>query len=385
MSRFELSISDSYVSHWGLWEAFREIMQNCIDQATKPGCDLFTNFDSATQTLIMGNLNSSLRPETLLLGLSDKASSIHLGKYGEGYKLALLVMLRLGLRVEILNPPNFVWTPRIVRSRKFGNYRIITIETSKLPGEKFTSLSYSISGISAYDFATLMQKCIHGLDSPNFSTPHGRILLNEEFSGKLFAGGLFICSMPESLKYGYDFAPGVLELDRDRNKTDSFNTMWETSRLWAEAGTEAVGKLHDLIKLNADDIKFFQSHMHRSSDLYRDLASLSYSEFILKHGKFAVPCEHKEHADMISKRYNSLVPVVLPTTHYQFISSSESWLTSEQYSKMKSEDENKTPYRILRDYIAGARIKFSLPDSFIEDFNATVLQNSLTWSERISK
>ena len=138
MRRYELSLSENYVSNWGLVEAIREIFQNAIDQENmaRPPKDwyddvekespnkMFFNFavDSHNpnkyRTLSIGNKESILDVNSLLLGETTKSDDKRaIGKFGEGYKLALLVLTRLGKKIKIFNyGAREVWTAALKNS-----------------------------------------------------------------------------------------------------------------------------------------------------------------------------------------------------------------------------------------------------------------------------
>ncbi len=85
MSVIKYPISANYVSHWGIWEAAREILQNAMDAPQY-------NVSYTDGEMIVTN-PGSLNLKALLLGESDKAEGAR-GQYGEGLKLAMLIAAR---------------------------------------------------------------------------------------------------------------------------------------------------------------------------------------------------------------------------------------------------------------------------------------------------
>lgn len=118
MKNYELPISPNYVCNWGIKEAVREILQNAIDseQCGYPKKVLYSP-DCSVLTII--NEGARLPLSSLVLGCSSKSDiDGMIGKFGEGYKLALVVLLRKGFSVDIINGME-EWTPSFVYSDKF--------------------------------------------------------------------------------------------------------------------------------------------------------------------------------------------------------------------------------------------------------------------------
>ncbi len=110
--KFTLPISDGYVASWGLWEAVREIWQNAMDAADEdPSCLVTLSHEEGV--LRIETSIGSLDPSTLVLGSTSKKDRPgQRGKFGEGYKLALLVLARLGLPT-LINTGDEVWSARL--------------------------------------------------------------------------------------------------------------------------------------------------------------------------------------------------------------------------------------------------------------------------------
>lgn len=100
---YDLSLSRDYVSNWGTQEAIRELLQNAIDSNSN-GHEMYIDYNSNKELLTIGNKYTSIGSEELILGNSSKRNdSSQIGCYGEGFKLALLVLLRNGYKVWINN------------------------------------------------------------------------------------------------------------------------------------------------------------------------------------------------------------------------------------------------------------------------------------------
>lgn len=116
MKTIELSLSPKYVSGWGVEEAVREILQNAIDQKAD-GAEVSVSYDRETLSILADG--ARLKTSTLLLGESGKDDERYIGKYGEGYKLALLVLTRERKPVKVVTDAE-TWTPEFRLSETFG-------------------------------------------------------------------------------------------------------------------------------------------------------------------------------------------------------------------------------------------------------------------------
>ena len=210
MSKYELSLAPDYVPEWGVVEAVRELFQNAIDQQTTlPDNAMFFNYDAEKQLLSVGNKNSVLEVKTLLLGSTTKANdSKTIGQHGEGYKVATLVLTRLGKVVTFYNyGAREVWRPRFVKSRRYGTQVLTFFVDKKYIWQSVpdNNLLIEIEGITPEEYAKIVESNLHLQDVGDvIETPRGRILEDEKFKGKVFVNGLFVCKY-EPYQYGYDF------------------------------------------------------------------------------------------------------------------------------------------------------------------------------------
>ena len=126
MRKYELTLTSSYVQDWNFPMAIRELIQNGVDQETVNPNAAFT-IEYVDGFIRFTNRNTRLRCNTLLLGRSSKQRSDEtVGQFGEGYKIAALVLTRLGKPFVIHNNgKNEVWTCRFVNSQRWAE-RILT-------------------------------------------------------------------------------------------------------------------------------------------------------------------------------------------------------------------------------------------------------------------
>ena len=102
---FELPLTPNYVRDWDFSMAVRELIQNGLDQQSVDAKSLFSvDYDPDPQKLKFTNARSRLKVNTLLLGRSSKSNDEDtVGQFGEGYKIAALVLNRLGKTFTIYN------------------------------------------------------------------------------------------------------------------------------------------------------------------------------------------------------------------------------------------------------------------------------------------
>jgi hypothetical protein len=235
VTALELSLSRRYVSDWGAEEAVREILQNAIDRQAD-GAEVEVSY--ARETLSVRTLGASLDRSTLLLGESGKDDDRYIGKYGEGYKLAMLVLTREGHRMSITTGGER-WVPVFRDSEAFGG------ETLQLDiyddGEDGEYTQFDISGISPAMMRSFREKFIAldrfmGCDiGAKRESEYGTILLESRFKGKFYVGGLFV-QEDTQFAYGYDFLPEHVSLDRDRKAINYYELKELTARALTSCG-----------------------------------------------------------------------------------------------------------------------------------------------------
>ncbi|MCM1221845.1 MAG: hypothetical protein NC548_45975 [Lachnospiraceae bacterium] len=333
MAKFELSISADYVAHWGIPEAIREFFQNALDEQTEdPSNVMFFDYDAQDQILRIGNQNSTLDAQTLLFGKTTKADNPKLiGHFGEGYKMATIVLLRNGKKVTFYNyNSREIWTTKLVKSKKYKGALVPTFYVEKVPiweSVPEASLIIQVEGISYQEFYEQIKPTNLNLYDEGvgelYSTSYGRILMDPRFKGKVFVSGLYVCSN-DRLEYGYDFNPEQIQLDRDRRMVGDFDLSWTASRMWSE-----VERYTDNLMEVAGTFDGQYTADFLNSDQKYKLAK----EFLKQNGDNAVPVSTQDELTrMASLGFN---PVVVSQNLKKAITASPEW-TENSRAKVKT-------------------------------------------------
>lgn len=294
-TKFTLPISPSYVAHWGLWEAVRELYQNALDMRDthrRAGQTGYAAIEHEVQAgegnstvLYITNAGDKLTPQSLILGNTTKADDpSQRGKFGEGYKLALLVLCRLGLKVEIVNGDEW-WTPKIEFDEDFQS-EVLNIYVGQ-SGMESKQVQFRIHGVTQEQYEEML-KNIHPIRD------YDAILDESHQKGRIYVGGLFVCTMPE-FEHGYAFAPDTLPLDRDRGMVSGFDLSVITSRLWTER-EDSDGAL-ELLDRKAPDVGYVTVHARAASPLVVKQAAA----FVQKHGADAIPVTTQEEVERATR------------------------------------------------------------------------------------
>ena len=255
MKTYELSLTANYVSDWDFRMAMRELIQNGTDQEILDKNNHFS-ISYANGTISLFNTRSTLKINTLLLGRSTKSKNDDtVGQFGEGYKIAALVLNRIGKTFTIYNhSKNEVWTTRFVNSQRWCD-KILVFDIEELFSEK-QGLSIEVGNVSTEEWKEL-QNCWLGFlpECSRIHTTYGDILTDKSQKNCVYVNGLFI-SCSADLQYGYDFKPQYLKLERDRMSCDSFNARELTSKMLNEAyenGSIEPSAIHAMIDDENDD------------------------------------------------------------------------------------------------------------------------------------
>jgi hypothetical protein len=241
---YELPIARDYVRHWGMAEAVREIIQNAIDS------DSPFEYEITGDTLVVRSRFAKLAVGTLLLGATSKAEvKGKIGSFGEGYKIALLVLTREGYKVVVRNGDR-LWTPGFVHSRQF-DAEVLCIEDVSAP-RKVEGIEFEVSGLSPSDIEQVRASCLFMQSHIGalISTSYGNILMEQP--GKLYVGGLFVCKT--EMHYGYDIKPEHLRLERDRQTVSTFDLTDITCQMWYE--TERFEQIATMIDEGYADLRY---------------------------------------------------------------------------------------------------------------------------------
>lgn len=333
MRKYELSISADYVPEWGIVEAVREFFQNALDEEVRDSSNtMFFSYDQENEKLTIGNKHSELDIKSLLLGNTSKNDNPEtIGKHGEGYKIATVVLLRCGKQITFNNYcRREVWRPRLVRSRKYDGMLVPTffVETAavweKVPEH---SLLIEIAGVTAEEYEQIKQSNLHLQKYEKVTTMYGEILTEKSFAGKVYVGGLYICAEP-GLDIGVNFKPNFVRLERDRSMVDSFDIQWYASRMVESSGDK------EQIKKSMDSYsgKFIYCECVPES-LKNEIAE----DFINENGAKAVPVVDQKDLEMMKKR--GWKPVITSRIKRDVILSSEYFKDVEEENRKIREFE----------------------------------------------
>lgn len=366
MKKFELSMTRDYVKSWGLQDALREIVQNAIDQEVQ-GEDNEMSIVYEDNTLKISNKKSILSKKSLLLGKTTKENDNEtIGQFGEGLKVALLVLNRLGKKVTIYNYGNReVWTSRFVKSRKYEGEQVLTIFVdtefvwNKVPNENLTIV---IEDIGEEEYIELKERTLylqHDMGEVLDSKEYGRILLDSKFKGKIFVNGLYINTLTE-IEFGYDIKPRHLKIGRDRDLVSEFDILFVTAYMWRENNGEL---LQDVIKKNFKDIYYLKTTVVDSFLVEsKNIMESAHKEFMDNYGENTIPVSSQEEFEEVSDIYEDVKPIIIPSTRKELIVNSQSYKDNIEKINKKKHLSKSQKYAIWK-----SKYSYSLSKSALKE------------------
>ena len=249
-------MTKDYRKEWGVIEAIRELVQNCLDNEEND-----SNYEFIDQeTIAIRTMDYILPLSTFALGESINKGDTTIGGFGEGYKLALLVLEREGLHPTI----------------RFGNYsvtcgfefnQIMELDTFFITIDEVATYYDSTTFTFEFDpnrFEELQHKVTVFSDNPLVLEGHVDII--EDRAGDLLVDGLFICN-ENAFKYGYNFSPEAIQLGSDRAIANPLGMAYETSKYWATTVNNGATQEHldlvmDMMLKDVLDVQKIDIYLH---------------------------------------------------------------------------------------------------------------------------
>lgn len=319
MQKFEITVSPNYVANWTIVDAIRELLQNAID-AEKQRHLMSVTYDAAAKELSIHSVGARLDISSLLLGSTSKADDAEsIGQFGEGYKIATLVLLRNDKPVIFSNGlAKETWRPRFIKSRRFGcNVLGFFVEKWGLKPQASTGeLVVTIQNISQQEYDEQIVPSALLLRNDWSVVAHSDLGDVLDIPGAVFVNGLFVRSH-QPYKYGYNFKPQYLKLDRDRKLVSDFDLEWLASKMWV--ATKDTDTILSLIKSNAADTRYLHSNTYNNIELY----NAAWQDFIDSYGSNAVPVTTQEELEKLNNKYR---PVLVAPAYYELITHSSQYI-----------------------------------------------------------
>lgn len=349
MTTYNLNLNKNYCSHWGIWEAIREIIQNGLDQQTvNKDNTVSVDYHPKTQLLTISNKDSILERKTLLLGASSKSDDSNtIGQFGEGYKIALLVLTKLGINVVIKNyAANEKWIPELKSDRNYEGEEVLKVKVQKYIFKKLPdhNLSFEITGITPEHWELIKQNYLYKHSEFNSFTANNKdqLLLDDQYKGLVFINGLFVEKLKGDYEFGYNFTPRSLTLDRDRQSVRSWEFSSVTSRLIDEylnfedkKETEKAKKIErvkNAVNKKTSEFLVADYHLPRSQELSDALIEEIKDEY----GELAYPVDNQKEADSINQLSVGVTPVFVPSNTKKMISNNSKYANINTFLKEKS-------------------------------------------------
>ena len=296
-----LSLSIDYLKHWTLNMALRELFQNAIDrQAQGEEYKMTWLYNPETSILVIKNRNTVIKRQSLALGKTSKDDdSTALGQFGEGYKLAMLILARNKHLVEVINGDE-LWTAGFSYSEMFET-DMLYVMISKLSNKKVNhDIEFHVNGITQEEFdAYKMENLYLQRDYGKIDTENCEILTDSVNNGKIFIGGLYICPYHGNTLYGYNFEVGIFQLGRDRQMIDGYDASWQASKAVTDAILTKKEVLEQVIQareVKMEDTRFLAQNAN-------DVLTNAFWEVFSKEYPDCLPIKYSFDADELSKKY----------------------------------------------------------------------------------
>jgi hypothetical protein len=334
-TRYQLSMSRNYVSSWTVLEAIREWIQNARDS------DSPFEYSFEDDRFTITSRYDTLDARTLILGSTTKADQADkVGQFGEGYKLALLVLTREDKEPCVYNGDK-LWTPVFEHSEQFGA-ELLTIVEQDNPYPS-CGICFSASNLTDEEQAGIRELCLM------MQPPMRDVIGTETCSilpsrpGKLYVGGLFVCDT--KLTYGYDFLPEYLSLERDRQTVSDVHLKFQVKDAWFTVEDQEF--VASLIELGIPDMEY------ANYATPEPLAELLFSRFTAKYPD-GIAVKSQAEADTLKSQGHAHRGVYMSSGYHGALSGSSGYRAS-----VAPIAKAKKPAEILDDWFKANRKNLS--------------------------
>jgi len=222
-------ISINYRSHWNEWSAIRELVQNALDSDKQT-----TRIYKQDGNLIIEDKGKGLQVKHLLLGISEKEDTENArGQFGEGLKIALIVLKRLGYDVEIIS-----------------NNLHCTIDTVDIEGEKCLKINYEHNGLTFNGTKVIIHNYKGSTYEDKFIMNGNKTILfhdnfwgdiiekpNSNNDGELYVKDIYVCKLKNS-EFSYNL--NRIELEESRNIPNEYTVKRNIANVWSSCNNKTL-------------------------------------------------------------------------------------------------------------------------------------------------
>jgi len=256
----DYNMSKDYCADWTAIDAIREMVQNAIDSNKEFSCEILQN------TIRVTTYSSNLPLETLMLGSSIKDENA-IGKYGEGYKIGMLVLTREKLLPSISTYGKIIGGLFITNQFNIETFNI-QVNDYGFTHNKII-FECRIGDICVDDL-------IHKIPyfSANSPSKPDTVDVWQDRPGEIYVHGLFVTKT--DLVFGYNFAPSQITLNRDRNMVDG--VYWQLAQYYARLNVSKAELIFNLIERDAPDVQDL-SYFLQCKELRAELARLFFNKY----------------------------------------------------------------------------------------------------------
>lgn len=309
MAKIPLSIDKNYCSSWGVWHGVRELLQNAKDAEDYEGKPMEVTHYPRTARLEIITRGAYVHPSNLLvLGKTGKGDGRQRGKFGEGFVLGVLALIRKGCEVKFRNG-DLSWTASFespdVGHPLEGN-ELLTFKSRELQIRE-PDFKIEVEGIPAEAWDIIKKKVLF-LEPPKaaemMQTNSGALLLNPQYKGEVFVRDLYVRKF-DDLSCGYNL--DAVSLDRDRQMIDEWDLHYALGKLWNDACNAqpelATPRVYEMAKEGAADARNLKYHADEA------LLKRLREKFEEENGKDVVPVTDNQGAREAAETGNKPVMV----------------------------------------------------------------------------
>jgi len=259
----------------------RELVQNWLDERDAGAPSEMTHRGG---TLSLWNEGAELKRRHMALFGSTTKTGVERGRFGEGFKVGVLALLREGLGVRVCTSHG-TYRASIEQSNAYAARVLVLHREDHIEEDGVRVLVDGLDDITWNDF-----KARFLWDSP-------RNAPLRDHPGEIYAKDIWVMNCDS--RYGYNFEN--IETDRDRRIIDHFNLTWEMGKIINNALKErnmSPSEILGMLESDAPDVTFLNRHVTSTTK------SMIVSAFTERYGPNAVPAitaekmKEEEHAGL---------------------------------------------------------------------------------------